>query len=248
MQLYLLGPVDGGQVVEQAFGVGGDAEVPLLEVDFGDLAAAAPAAALLDLLVGEDRLVGGTPPLLAGAAVGQPTLVEEQEEPLGPAVVVGQAARDLARPVERQADQVHLAVVVGDVAPGGDLRAHAHLDGVVLGGQAEGVPAHGVQHVEAAHALQARDHVGGHVVAAVADREAVARGIREEIERVELGAVGGVGRAVGVALAPDTLPARFDLLWRVAVVHLGFRSLLARDLLGRDGEHSRRSLPAPESG
>ena len=125
-------------------------------------------------------------------------------------------------------------MVVGDVALGGDLRAHAHLDGVVLGGQAEGVPAHGVQHVEAAHALQAGDHVGGHVVAAVADREAVARGVRKEVERVELGAVGGVGRAVGVALAPDTLPVCFNLLWRVAVVHLGSRSLLARDLLARD--------------
>ena len=88
-ELDLLGPVDGGEVVEQALGVVGDAEVPLLEVDLGDLAAAAPAAALLDLLVGEDRLVSGAPPLLAGAAEGQAALVEQQEEPLGPAVVVG---------------------------------------------------------------------------------------------------------------------------------------------------------------
>ena len=88
-ELDLLGPVDRAEVVEQALGVVGDAEVPLLEVDLGDLAAAAPAAALLDLLVGEDRLVDRAPPLLAGASVGQAALVHEQEEPLGPAVVVG---------------------------------------------------------------------------------------------------------------------------------------------------------------
>ncbi len=220
-ELDLLGPVDGPEVVQQALRVVGDAEVPLLEVLLGHQAAAAPAAAVLDLLVGEDRLVHRAPPLLPGRLVGQAALVEQQEEPLRPAVVVGEAAGDLARPVERQADHVHLAVVVGDVALGGDARVDAHLDGVVLRGQAERVPAHGVEHVEALHALEARDRVGGDVVAAVADAQPVAGRVREEVEGVELGLVALVGRAVGVALLPEALPLLLDGVRVVASVHFG---------------------------
>jgi hypothetical protein len=40
-----------------------------------------------------------------------------------------------------------------DVLPRGDTRVSARVDGVLLGGQAEGVPAHGVEHVIAQHTL-----------------------------------------------------------------------------------------------
>ena len=98
-------------------------------------------------------------------------------------------------------------------------RVDAHLDGVVLRRQAEGVPAHRVQHVEALHALEARDDVGRDVVAAVADAEAVAGRVREEVEAVELGLVALVGRAVGVALLPEALPLLLDGVRVVASVH-----------------------------
>ncbi len=45
-----------------------------------------------------------------------------------------------------------------------DLEADAGLDRVLLGGQAEGVEADGVQDVESAHALVAGDDVGRGVV------------------------------------------------------------------------------------
>ncbi len=230
-ELDLLGPLDRRQVVQETLGVVGGAEVPLLEVLLGDVAAAAPAVPLLDLLVGEDRLAARAPPLLARPPIGEPALVHEEEEPLRPAVVVRQAAGDLARPVERQADHVHLAVVVGDVALGRHPWVHAHLEGVVLGREPERVPAHRVQHVVPAHAVITRHDVGGHVIAAVPHGEPVPGGIREEVEAVELGLCRRVGRAVGVALLPEALPPGLDLLRVVAAVH----AVLSREAVGPGG-------------
>ena len=52
----VLGPVDRVEVVEQPVGVVGDAEEPLLELALLDRRAAALAAPVDDLLVGEHRL------------------------------------------------------------------------------------------------------------------------------------------------------------------------------------------------
>ena len=62
----------------------------------------------------------------------------------------------------------------------------AVLDGRVLRRQAEGVPAHGVQHVVALHALVAGDHVADGVVAHVAHVE-LARRVGEHLQAVVLG-------------------------------------------------------------
>jgi hypothetical protein len=58
----------------------------------------------------------------------------------------------------------------------GDGGMRARLDRVLLGRQAEGVPAHRVQHVEAAHALVARDDVGGGVALGMAHVQAAPEG------------------------------------------------------------------------
>ena len=86
-RLDVLGPLDRLEVVEQAVGVVGDAEEPLLELAGLDLVAAALAAAVDDLLVGEHGLVVGAPVDRGLLAVGQAALVEAQEDPLRPAVV-----------------------------------------------------------------------------------------------------------------------------------------------------------------
>ena len=109
-----------------------------------------------------------------------------------------------------------LPLEVGDVARRVLARVFAGLDGVLLGGQAERVPAHRVQDVEPLHAPVARDDVRGRVTLRVADVQARAAGVGEHVEHVELRPggveirVAGVGRAEGFLLGPDRLPFRLD--------------------------------------
>ena len=84
-------------------------------------------------------------------------------------------------------------------------------------GRPEGVPADGVQDVEAAHALVARDHVGDAVVADVADVD-VARRVGQHLQAVELGPRRVLRDLEGAGLGPALLPARLDLV-EVVVGH-----------------------------
>ena len=59
------------------------------------------------------------------------------------------------------------------------------LDGVLFGGEAEGVEAHGVQDVVAGGTLVTCDDIGGDVAEWVADVEACTGGVWEHIEGVE---------------------------------------------------------------
>ena len=84
-------------------------------------------------------------------------------------------------------------------------------------GQAEGIPAHGMQDVEAAHALDASDDVANGVIAHVPHVES-ATGVREHFEDVILGFLWNRFRLEDVILFPTLLPLRFDRL-RVVVRH-----------------------------
>src|SRR5206468_7581048 len=72
------------------------------------------------------------------------------------------------------------------------------------------------EHVEAAHALEPREHVTDRVVADVAHVDA-ARRVREHLEAVELRTAGILDGAELFALVPDPLPLHLDLTERIAV-------------------------------
>ena len=61
------------------------------------------------------------------------------------------------------------------------------VHGVLLGRQAEGVIAHGVQHIVALHTLHAGHDIGGGVTLGMAGMEANAGGVREHIQDIVLG-------------------------------------------------------------
>ena len=109
-RLRALGPLASRRqvVLEQLVGIGGDLHEPLLHVPRLDQRTAPPAAAVDDVLVRENRLVVRAPVDGSRLPVGEPALEELEEQPLRPAVEVGLVGADLAIPVDRPADPLHL--------------------------------------------------------------------------------------------------------------------------------------------
>ncbi len=102
---HALGPaVHPVEIVEQLVGVVGDPQVVHRDLALFDQRVGAPAAAVDHLLVGEHGLVDRVPVDDAGLLVGDALFQHLQEQPLVPAVVLRLAGRDLARPVDCQAD------------------------------------------------------------------------------------------------------------------------------------------------
>ena len=217
--LDVLGPLDRVEVGEQAVGVVGDAEEPLLELADLDQRAAALAAAVDDLLVGEDGLVDRVPVDRGLLAVGEALLEELQEDPLRPAVVARLVGAELAGPVDRDPPLAELALEGGDRGVGRLARVAAGADRVVLGGQAERVVAHRLQDAPAGAAVEVGDGVADGVDLQVADVRLAAR-VREHHEHVGLraGVVRVVGDLPGVLVGPHPLPAGLDLRGVVAVL------------------------------
>ena len=180
-----------------------------------DLVVTAPALAVDDLLIREDRAAGVAPVDRCLLLVGETALVEELEEPLRPLVVRGIARLDLAVPVVGEAELLLLLLHVLDVAVRPVRRFDAVLDGRILGRHAKGVEAHRVQDVEAFHRLVARHDITDGIVAHVAHVQ-VARRIREHLECVVLRATSVGLRLVDLALFPLLLPFRLDVLRRIS--------------------------------
>ena len=97
----LVGPaVHGVEAVEELIGILGDAKEPLGEVALlDDGVFVTPATTAYNLLVGEDGGALGAPVDLALFAIGEALLKHLEEEPLVPAIVVGEAGGDLVGPV-----------------------------------------------------------------------------------------------------------------------------------------------------
>ena len=211
-------------IVEQAIGVIRDAEEPLLEVTRLDLGTATLAMTIDDLLVGEHGLIlrapldGGTP------LVGKAALEHAQEDPLRPLVVLRIGRRELAAPVDRPAHAQHLLANTRDVA-GGHLGGLAPgLDRGVLGGQAERVVAHRMQHLVSGAATEVRDDVAHRVVGDVPHVQ-VAGWVRQHLEhvrarRIVRRGIGRIRRLERLLVGPYLLPAGLDGLGVVAL-HAG---------------------------
>ena len=170
-----------------------------------------PAAAVHHLLVRQYRGALRAPVDLAFLAVDQPLLVHAQEEPLVPAVVLGQAGGDLGSPVVPQAEPLHLPLHGGDVTEGPLARRGIVLERGILGRQPKGVPAHRMQHVVAAHPLMSRQRVADRVVAHMPHVQ-LAAGVGQHLQHVVLGlATVCCFRRIHFGVrSPEGLPFRFN--------------------------------------
>ena len=163
--------------------------------------------------------------------------VELEENPLGPADVLGVGGGDFAVPIVGKPKRFELAPEGDDVGGGGDGGMLAGFDRVLLGGQAERIVAHRMEHVEAAHAFVAPDDVGGGVAFRVTDVEAGTARIRKHVQHVvfRLGrikaGIAGPWRAEGFFGFPAGLPGGLKFAegeWLAGVGHKRERGALWR--------------------
>ena len=185
----------------------------------------APQRSRHNLFVGQAALAARAPVDRHFGLIGQPLLIELQEDPLRPLEVVRVGGVDLARPVEGEADALELLAEVIDVLlrhPGG---VDVVLDGVVLGRQAESVPADREEHVIALHAALAGDDIHRRVAARMADVQTRAGGIRELDQRVEFRLFMAGFRLKAMGVLPFLLPLQLNLFGIVGFAHGFFSSL-----------------------
>ena len=208
----VLRPVQLLQIVQQPLCIIGNAQHPLPQRHAQHRKTAALALAVYHLFIREHRAQGRAPIHRRFGLVGQPALVQLLKNPLRPFEVAGIGGVNFARPVVRKPQPLQLPPEVVGVAPGGDARVRARFHRVLFRRQAEGVPAHRVQHIEAAHALVARNGVGADVALGVPHMKPLARGIGEHIQHIEFGPGGIQLAAEGLFRNPQLLPARLNSL------------------------------------
>ena len=234
-----IGPVDMVEAFDELVGVGRDAQDPLADRATLHRVVAAVGAGTFGgvehLLVGEDGTQRGAEPDRLLGNVGQAVAEELEEDPLRPAEVVLVRRGELAVPVDREAEHLQLPAEVVDIALGLDGRVFAGGDGVLFGGQAEGVPAHRVEDVEAAGLLIAGEDVGSGVAFRVADVQAGAGGVGEHVQDVvlRLAARNRLG-AEGRLFFPDGLPFAFEGR-EIVVAGFCFRSVHEGVQIGGSG-------------
>ena len=219
--LDLFGPVRHPvERIEKLIRIGGDSHVVHRDLALLDEGAAAPAAPVDDLLVGEHRLVNRIPVHGAEFLVDQSLSVQAGEQPLLPAVVVGLAGGEFARPVDRKPETPQLRLHVFDVGVGPPGRGDVILDRRILCRHAERVPAHRLQHVAPAHAMVAGQYVADGVVAHVPHVQ-LSRRVGKHAEAVILGLAGVFGDAESLRTVPVLLCCDFDLGGTVFFLHGG---------------------------
>ena len=197
------------KVIEEPIRVIGDAEVPLGELLFDDHRTAAIARAVGKyLLVGEHRLIDRVPVDPRIFAVGETLVVQLQEEPLVPLVVLGVRRVQHATPVEGGRVALHRRALLGDVVVGPFARVDTPLDGGVFRGQAERVPADRVKDAVASKSPVACEHIAECVHLSVSHVE-VPRRVGKHVKNVFVRTVvWRIANIVWTLRFPDRSPLR----------------------------------------
>ena len=241
-ELDAIRPVKGIEFIDESLGVFGDAQHPLAQRSaFDGVAFGTP---FLNFFVGKHgaqirrpidggfRDIGEADivDLIAGPAFGaefgdrfgatcrvvEIRIVELQEDPLRPAHILRIGGGDFTLPIVGKPECLELAAEIFDVGGGGDRRVLAGFDGILFGGQAEGIVAHWMQDVEAAHAFVTADDIRGGISFRVADVEAATARIGKHVEHVVFrfggikARITGAGSAEGLVRFPTGLPCGFE--------------------------------------
>ncbi len=147
-------------------------------------------------------------------------LVELQEDPLCPVVVLRGGGIDFVLPVHHEAEALQLAPKILDVARDEFTRVAAEPQREILRVDAESVKADRLEDVIAAQAAKAAVDVDAEEGESVADVQALGRRVREHHQRVVRVLCRLQVDAVRLPFAPDALPPGFDGVRIVAIIHL----------------------------
>ena len=234
-----LRPVDPLEVVQQTLGVVRDAEEPLLEQSLLDARAAPLAQPILHLLVGEHGLVVRAPVDRRLPLVGEPLLEQLQEDPLRPLVVRRVGGRQLMLPVDHETHAPQLAAEVLDVLRNEPHRVPAHLQGVVLRVDPEGVEANRLEHAVPLQPLKSSMDVGAREREDVPDVQPLGRRVRKHHQLIERGSRRLQIGLVGAALLPAALPFELECGRIVAGSLIGDRMRSGHDVVELDAGSPR---------
>ena len=181
--------------------------------------AASLAETVHHLLVCKHGIALRTPVHRSGCPVGESVLVELQEAPLSPFVVIGHAGLDFIIPVKGSSHLLKLSFHSGYVGYRGVIGMDACLYGVVLGRESECVESHRMEYVVALHALVSRIGVSQAEIIPVSDVELCSGRVREHLKHVFLWLVTVPVEAVEPGVFPLLLPFLFDLR-QIHICHL----------------------------
>ncbi len=175
------------------------------------LALAAPAKAGLDLLVGQDGPAMRAPVHRSPFPISEPAFVHEQKEPLRPAIVVRRAGVDLLVPVVADSKPLLLPLHLLHALLRPLIRADAIADRRIFRRQAEGIPAHGMDHVVAAHPQKTGENITNGVDPHMAHMQ-LSRGIGKHLQHIVL-RPGEIHRsAIRLLCSPTPLPFGLNCL------------------------------------
>jgi len=198
------------ETIEELIGISGDAENPLTERAPHDGVFSNLAFTIDDLFVGEDSAKFGAPVDRTLVDVGEACFKELEEDPLGPAVVLGVGRVDFARPIEGEAEAFELSAEIIDILGGGDGRVGTCFDRILFGGKSKGVPANGVEHIVTGGKFVAGEDIIAGEIFGMTRVEAGTAGIGKHLEQVILGLVGTLFCCEGFIFLPITLPVGLD--------------------------------------
>ena len=145
-------------------------------------------------------------------------LIQLQEDPLGPLVVLRIGGVDLPVPVKGEAQGLELCPEVIHVVLGHDGGVDVVLHCEVLGRQTKSIPSHGVQHVVAVLAALTAYHIQRGVAAGMTHMQTCAGGVGELHQGIELGLIVVDLGMEGLFVLPDLLP--LGLYGFVIILHL----------------------------
>ena len=209
--LRAFGPVELVESFEQPLRILRDAQHPLAQRPAYAVVAAHFGLPVHHLFVGQGRAQFRAPPDGRLALERQPLFVQLEEYPLGPPEIIRRGRVDLALPVVRKAEHLELLAETHNVRFRGDARVGVRLHRVLLGGQAKGVPADRMQHIEALHALVARKDIRRRIPLGMPYVQTRSARIRKHVQDVELFRVRirVVGRPEGLFFFPVPPPFLF---------------------------------------